>query len=260
MSIIQAVFLGIIQGVTEFLPISSSGHLIISEKLFGLSSNNFSFDVSIHIGTLIALLIYFRDDLWQFISKWRQHRALIISLIIATLPAVIVGALAQGWVENHTRSVLLVCVDLALIGLIMIWADRVASNTKHSQIDNPSALKIGAAQCLALIPGVSRSASTILAGRLLGYDYRTVTRFSFLLAIPVTFGASIKVVTSDSGLSLWEQHPAVALAGCIAALLAGLVSIKFMLDKIEKIGLRWFGIYRVVSAVLLSLLVIKGVV
>lgn len=260
MSILQAALLGVIQGLTEFIPVSSSGHLIIGEYLFGLSTDNFSFDVSIHLGTLLALLIYFRSDIFNILRRWQKNRSLLRHLLIATLPGVVLGVLAQNFIEENTRSILLVCLNLALVGLAMVLVDRIVKRNNRSDIDNSSALSLGLAQSLALIPGVSRSGITILTGRMLGYDYQTITRFSFLMAIPITLGATSKVILSDSGISLWQQDPSVALTGCLMAALGGMVAIKFMLDKIQHMGLRWFGFYRLGLAALLSLLVINGVI
>lgn len=259
MSVLDALILGFIQGLTEFLPVSSSGHLLITAKALGLNGNTFSFDVLLHFGTLAALVIYFRSDLLAFVAHARSQRRLLTAIVITTIPAVLAGLLLQGFIETHTRSVWLVVVTLTTFGAIMLRADGWQAKRQLANVTKADALFIGLAQVLALIPGVSRSGSTILAARARHFDYQAATRVSFLIAIPVTVGAALKVFVSDSGTNLLAESPGLVLAGNLAAAISGLIAISFMLKMIQRIGLKWFGVYRLGLALLLSLLLITGV-
>lgn len=259
MTISEAILLGLIQGITEFIPVSSSGHLLISAKLLGLDPHStFSFDVTVHLGTLFALLVHFWRDLKSMLSM--QKKALAKLIAIGTLPAVVIGFLAQNVVENHTRSIWVVIVTMSFVGVLMVLADTLPVRKKLSQLRIPEALWIGLAQAVALIPGVSRSGSTILAGRVVGLGYQGATRFAFLLAIPITAGAVLKVLVSESGIAFWQNNTYVAITGTLTAFVGGWLAISFMLHLISRIGLKWFGIYRVSLAILLSLLLINGVI
>jgi undecaprenyl-diphosphatase len=260
MNYLQAVLLGLTQGLTEFIPVSSSGHLIIGARLLGIGEPTFSFDVALHAGTLLALLVYFWRDLLAMAGNWQTHRRLIYALAVATLPAAAVGYWLQSFVEEHTRSVVLVTVTLGLVGALMVAADRLPAPKRSAGVGPRHAFLVGLAQVVSLIPGVSRSGATILAGRSLGYDYETATRFSFLLAIPVTAGAAAKVISSPSGLALVAAEPGLVAAGIAAAAVGGLLAIGFMMSFLKKIGLKWFGAYRLGLALLLSLLLLTGVV
>lgn len=259
MTIPEAISLGLIQGLTEFIPVSSSGHLLISAQFLGLDLHDtFSFDVTVHLGTLLALLVHFWRDIKSMLMLQKNNLTKLI--IIGTLPAVVIGFLAQNVVENHTRSIVVVIVTMSVVGVLMILADYLSGKMKLSQLKIPGAIGIGFAQALALIPGVSRSGSTILAGRAIGLDYLAATRFAFLLAIPITFGAVLKVLISDSGMHFLLENTEIALVGTLTAFIGGWFAISFMLRLVGRIGLKWFGVYRVSLAALLLLLLIKGVI
>ncbi len=260
----QAIVLGAIQGATEFLPISSSAHLIIVPWLFGWEPlhNQLAFDVALHFGTLFAVLIYFFFD-WlmivaSYIGDLRQRRwlggsrgSLLLKIIVGTIPGAVVGKLLEDHVEGffYTRHdfVWVLALTLALFGLALVVAERVGkqkrSETELSYLD---ALIIGSAQALALIPGVSRSGITILAGLLLGLRRPAAARFSFLLATPITFGAvllKVKDITpADLGMPLF--------AGVLSSAIVGILAIRFLLRYVENRRYDLFAYYRWALAVL----------
>ena len=184
----QAIILAIIQGMTEFLPVSSSAHLILLPKIIGWNDQGLLFDIALHFGTLLAVLIYFRDDLAQMIEDLLRNRGDNIMqsdamiLIIATIPVVLVGGLFNDWIENNLRSSNVIATTSIIFGLILLASDKFGSNKNN--ITLRIGLLIGLAQVLALIPGVSRSGITITMGLFMGLGRVKSAKFSFLLAIP----------------------------------------------------------------------------
>lgn len=260
MDIGNAIILGLIQGLTEFIPVSSSGHLVLAAKLLGIEGSNFQFDVAIHGGTLIALIIYFYSDLVKYVTKWKREQKLLIAVFISTLPAALVGYLFKGFVEQHTRSLWLVVVNLAFVGWIMYVSHNWPGKRQIKDMNHSHAFSIGLAQIAALMPGVSRSGITILTGRSLGYSWRAATRYSFLIAIPITAGAFINVVFSSEGLAALQAAPAVMITGLISAAIGGFLAIHLMLKLVSQHSLRPFGLYRMVLAVLISLLLVTNII
>ena len=262
----QAIVLGIVQGLTEFLPVSSSGHLIVVPYLLGWHDpfiDSLAFSVMLHIATLLALLIYFRDDWLRLIPaglasirdrslRDDPDRQLGWLLVVATIPAVIVGVALNDPIENAFREARLVAVTLVIGAAILFLADRLGSKTRQVEsISFPLALGIGAAQALALVPGVSRSGISISAGLFAGLDRESAARFAFLMATPITAGAGLwelrKVLTGEAGVDL----PIVPLlAGMVAALIAGLLAITVLLRYLRTHGLGIFVVYRLALAAL----------
>ncbi len=256
MNIIEALLLGLVQGVTEFIPVSSSGHLLLGQELFGVDGGGLRYDVALHIGTLVAILLFFWRDLYQIIKDviyGGAYRRVGWFLAIATLPAAFFGALLQGAAESSFRSGYLVAFNLAFVGLLMLLAERLA--TKQPQVDVKQtnltqALVIGFSQALALVPGVSRSGSTITAGLFMGLDRVAATRFSFLLAVPIMIGAILKVVVFDSGSVVDSTGSGVLLVGIGASMLSGLLAIRFLLRFLAHHSLATFAYYRIGLAVI----------
>jgi undecaprenyl-diphosphatase len=264
--LVQAVVLGIVQGLTEFLPVSSSGHLIVVPALLGWHDpfiDSLAFSVMLHIATLLALLIYFRSDWLRLIPAGLAairdrslggdpDRRLAWLLAVATIPAVIVGVLLNDKIETVFREPRLVAVTLILGAAILFVADRVGSRNKGiDSISFPVAAGIGVAQALALVPGVSRSGISISAGLFAGLDRESAARFAFLMATPVTAGAGLwelrKIVSGEAGVDL----PLVPLvAGMVAALIAGLLAIAVLLRYLRTHGLGVFVVYRLALAIL----------
>jgi len=262
----QAIVLGLVQGLTEFLPVSSSGHLIVVPALLGWTDpfiDSLAFSVMLHIATLLALLLYFQADWRRLIPaglaairdrslRNDPDRRLAWLLVIATIPAVIAGILLNDAVETVFREPRLVAITL-VIGAVILWlADRVGSHAKGMDgVTFPVAFGIGVAQAAALVPGISRSGISISAGLFAGLDRPTAARFAFLMATPITAGAGIwelkKVLTGEAGVDL----PIVPLlAGMLTALVAGIAAIAVMLRFLRSHGTGVFVVYRIALAAL----------
>ena len=256
--------MGIVQGLTEFLPVSSSGHLIVVPFLLGWDDaflNSLAFSVMLHLGTLVALLAYFRDDWARLIPaglaairdrsfRSDPDRRLAGLLAASTIPAAIVGLVFNDLIEDQFRQVGLVALMLVVGGVILFVADRVGRRSRAiADITFPVAIGIGAAQALALIPGISRSGISISAGRLAGLDREAAARFAFLMATPITAGAGVfearKLLTGEAGV---EISLAPLLVGMVAALVSGLVAIHFMLRYLRTRSLDAFVWYRFMLA------------
>lgn len=262
MSILQAIIFGLIQGLTEFIPVSSSGHLVLAHHFFGVTQNGLSFDVALHLGTLVALLIYFHKDLLLLIkalfTKQKETR-LAWLLAAATIPAVISGLLLESAAESAFRSPWLVAVNFIIVSLIMLGAERyyhhrVKKPTQLQNVKKEQAIAIGLAQAAAIIPGISRSGATITTGIFTGMDRVAATRFSFLLGIPIMFGAIIKVFSDPETFSQFSNEKAVFIAGMISAFLSGLFAIRFLLRYLSKHTLDIFAYYRLAVAVIVLIL------
>lgn len=256
MNIIEAIILGLAQGLSEFIPISSSGHLLLLHQALGITSSaDLGFDVALHIGTLAALVAYFYRDIWELLIalvRPSPKSRLAWLLALATVPAVIAGVLLQETAETTFRSPVLVCLTLAGFALIMLLAERVAGRSKGlkklEKVSFRQAVTIGIVQVIALVPGVSRSASTITTGLFVGLDRVAATRFSFLLSIPITFGAILKVVASAETTSQISDKPALFVVGITTAFLSGLFAIQFLLKFLAKHTLNIFAYYRLALA------------
>ncbi|MBI2777198.1 MAG: undecaprenyl-diphosphatase UppP [Chloroflexi bacterium] len=263
-TLIQAIVMGLVQGLTEFLPVSSSGHLIAVPALLGWKDpfiESLAFSVMLHVATLLALLLYFRADWVRLIPAWfaslRERsigadpdRRLAWLLVVSTVPAVIVGVLLNDLIEGAFREPRLVAVTLVIGGAILWLADRVGRRTER--VDGLSfggAFGIGAAQALALVPGISRSGISISAGLFAGLDRESAARFSFLMAAPITAGAGAwearRLVTGEAGVDV-PLGP--FLAGMAAAVVAGLVAISVLLRYLRSHPTTVFVVYRVVLA------------
>jgi undecaprenyl-diphosphatase len=263
MTLFQALILGIVQGLTEFIPVSSSGHLVIFHHLMGLDDTGLGFDVALHLGTLLALLIYFGRDIVRLLRgavRPSQERTTVLLLALATVPAVITGALLESSAEHAFRSVVLVSINLIVVAGIMLYAEAFAKKRKHKtafeKVNTKQALMMGGAQALAVIPGVSRSGSTIVAGLFGGLDRVSATRFSFLLAIPITLGAIAKVFSESATQSAIRSETDVFIVGIITALISGLFAIRFLLRFLAKHTLKTFAYYRIAVGVFVLLTVL----
>jgi undecaprenyl-diphosphatase len=257
MSILQAIVLGLAQGLTEFIPVSSSGHLVLLHNAMGITENGLAFDVALHFGTLLALLIYFYKDiilLARGVFGRNEYTRLAWLIVMATVPAVIAGIRLQDTAESAFRSVRLVSINLIVVALLMLAAEHFARRYQHKikfmKIAWPQALAIGFAQAVALVPGVSRSGSTITTGLFLGVDRAAVARFSFLLGIPITAGAILKVAMEGSTISAIQSETGVFVVGIITALVSGLFAIRFMLKFLGGHTLAIFAYYRIALGLL----------
>lgn len=264
-----AFVMGALQGVTEFLPVSSSAHLILLPWLFGWQDpliNSLTFDVALHVGTLVAVVAYFWSD-WMALLKAvpqltrpQQSPAamMLLAVIIATIPAAIAGILFQDPIEAYLRSPLQIAVVLAVMGLVIAFIDGRSTATRElTTLTWRDAVWIGLAQTLALMPGVSRSGATMSAGRALQFDRAAAARFSFLLSMPITLAAvliKIKDLLSVSG-----NDVVTMVIGIVTSALVGWLVIDLMLQWIRRIGFGWFAYYRIVMAVVvIGLWFIRG--
>jgi len=267
-SALQALVLGVLQGLGEFLPISSSGHLIVAPWLLGWPVQSLAFDVALHVGTLAAVLYAFIGD-WRTIvgRAWGALRTgnplaapegvLLLQILLACIPAGIAGLLLEDWADTVFRSPALVATNMALMGLVLYLADRRAEHAKPpAPVSWRDALLIGCAQALALVPGVSRSGATITMGLFLGYRREDAARFSFLLATPITAAAALLKVPH---LFAGGEALAPLLIGIVSAGIVGLLSIKVLLTYVRTRTYRPFVVYRLLfAAVVWAVLLLRG--
>jgi len=271
MDTIQALTLGIIQGITEFLPISSSGHLIALPKLFGWNDHSLLFDIVLHLGTALALILYFFSDLayafaelaihlskrklkFKYYSKEAKLGAFII---VGSIPAAVIGFLLEDYIETVFRGLIPVAIFLLLGSALMYFAEKsITSRTFLDRLtDSKASLKksviVGFFQALALLPGFSRSGSTISGGMLLGFDRAYAARFSFLLSVPIVVGAgSLKIIMAlNEGVFL--ESSLILFIGFFSSFVTGVLTIKFLLDFLNRNSLYSFIVYRVLLALLL---------
>ncbi|MEM7433022.1 MAG: undecaprenyl-diphosphate phosphatase [Pseudomonadota bacterium] len=257
MTTLHIIVLAIVQGITEFLPISSSGHLVLVPSIFGWSDQGMAFDVAVHFGSLLAVLVYFREDVARLIFgasevlRGRldtQTSRAAFGIGLATIPAAVAGLLLAGWISANLRSPAVVVATLAGYAVLMWAADHFGRKSRsYSDITIRDAFLIGCAQALALVPGTSRSGATITAGLALGLKRADAARFSFLLAVPVILLAAgyetFTLVRSDLPVD-WAS---MALGAGVAAIVA-YVSIEFFMRFVNRVGLLPFALYRLVLA------------
>jgi undecaprenyl-diphosphatase len=272
--LVQAIVIGIVQGLTEFLPISSSAHLILVAQVLGWDDafiNSPAFVVMLHMGTLAALLIYFWRDLIRyalaFIEVLRErrvgddpHRRVSVLLAASVIPAAIIGIALEGFIDTFFRESLLVVCGLLVVGAgILFTAERIARHTRDmEQMRVRDALSIGLAQALALFPGISRSGVTIAAGLFLGLKREAAARFAFLMGTPIIAGAGIWKMRELVDGSAGAFDPAVLFAGMAAAAVSGLFAIGFLLRYLRNHSTDVFSLYRVVAAVVFAALILLG--
>ncbi|HET7874189.1 MAG TPA: undecaprenyl-diphosphate phosphatase [Methylomirabilota bacterium] len=260
MTYTQAVVLGVVQGLTEFLPVSSSGHLILVPHVFGWPDQGLAFDAAMHLGTLAALFAYFRRELRDLLTGVLSRQVGLV-IVAASVPALAVGWLLNKWIEANLRGALIVAFSTAFWGVVMWIADRTARQPAPAAGDPlervgwARALAIGCAQTLALIPGTSRSGITITAGLFAGLERSTAARFSFLLGIPVTAAAGGYKALGlfRHGLGSTEGGP--LLVAIVAAFVSGWLAVWFLVGYLQRRSLLPFVVYRLILAA-----VIVGVV
>ena len=262
MTIFEALILGLIQGLTEFIPISSSGHLVIAQYFFNGASDHLFLEW-INIGTVLALLIYFRPRIWralQDVFVGKDYR-LARNVIIAMLPAGIIGFMFADFIETHAffSSVWTVVVTLAVVGVLLIVVEKLpkkSAKDDSAELGSGRALAIGVAQVLALIPGMSRSGTTIIAGRVMGLGAAKAAEFSFLVSIPIMLGLIAKLVLKGEDRAYLMTHLDTVFVSNLAALIAGLVAVGFLMRYLEKRSLAIFGYYRIGLALVLTVVLL----
>ena len=262
MDMFQTIILGLIQGLTEFIPISSSGHLVIGQHFF-LGESNHLFLEWINIGTLCALLVYFRKRIMQVardcINK-RDYR-LVRNIIITALPAGFVGYMLADFIDATPffGSLATVAVTLAVVGFVMVILEKLPKASSVVSLDSVSPMRafvIGCVQVLALIPGVSRSGSTIIAGRLMGLKPALAAEYSFLASLPIMIGVTIKLLLSESDRNYFIAHADMLIVSNIVAFGSGLFAVGFLMKYLSKHGLALFGWYRIGLAAVLSIVLL----
>ncbi len=256
---LQITLLALVQGLTEFLPISSSAHLILPSQLLGWQDQGLAFDVGVHIGSLLAVMLYFRNDIGQMLAAWLRSLGgkqspegwLAWYVALATLPAVAFGLAINGIIDDYGRSILVIAGTTLIFGALLWWADlRRREVLSLEQITFKHALFIGLAQAVALIPGTSRSGITMTAALMAGYERQAAARFSFLLSIPVILGAGLlkgKELAEGGSDAQWLM----VAGGALIAALSAYSCIHWFLIWLDRVGMTPFVIYRMLLGVAL---------
>lgn len=262
MNHLETIILGILQGLTEFIPVSSSGHLVIAQTVFSGASDHLFLEF-IDIGTTIALLIYFRKKIISIIRDIfiKKNYTLARNIIITAIPAGLVGYFLSDFINSSWffGSIVVVTVSLALVGFIMIFLEKFP---KASAVENGAklsplrALIIGLVQMFALIPGVSRSGSTIITGRLAGLSPAAAAEYSFLAALPIMLGVMLKLFVGSTEREYMMTHLPMLVISNIAALIAGLIAVGFMMRYLSRHSLALFGWYRVSLAAVITVVLL----
>jgi len=272
MEIIQSIIFGLVQGLTEFLPVSSSAHLILLPRFFHWNDPGLSFDVALHLGTLLAVVSYFWKDLLEifyiFLQQLGWHNGkqsqkkidnslynnkIVWLLLLATIPGALVGYFLNDLAETSLRNPLILFFTLIIFGGLLYWADKISLQKRNLKaITFKDAVLIGLAQALALIPGTSRSGATITAGLLLGLSRTAAARFSFLMSMPIIFGAVAFKLPDllEIGIGSFE------IVGVIASAISGYLAIAGLMKFINKVSYKVFFWYRIVLAILVWIILI----
>ncbi len=257
MNYLHTVILAIIEGITEYLPVSSTGHMIIASSVMGIASDDFCklFTISIQFGAILSVLVLY----WK---KFFQTKDFYYKLLIAFLPAAFVGKLLNDFIDSLLENVIVVAISLLLGGIVLLYIDRWFKNSsEEKQLSNMSALKIGFFQCIAMIPGVSRSAASIIGGLTQGLSRKHAAEFSFFLAVPTMFAATAyklyKFYKMGGGFTS-EQIQLLALGNAIAFIVA-MIAIKSFIGFVTKNGFKVFGYYRIFLGALILALYFMGI-
>jgi undecaprenyl-diphosphatase len=254
---LRAVILGIIEGVTEFLPVSSTGHLLLAERFFDLGEDNFwkSFAILIQLGAILAIVVLYFARLWKVALGMFTNaadRRFVIGLLIAFLPAVVIGLLAGKYIKEVLFNPWVVCFSLIVGGAVLLWVDQIDHNPhEHDAMRFPllTYLWIGMAQCVAMIPGVSRSGASIVAAMLLGADKRAAAEFSFFLAIPTMVGAFVYDFWK-SRAEMTTDHLGIIAIGFVVSFITAIIVVKTFLNYVTRHGFTLFAWWRVIVGTL----------
>lgn len=259
MSILHAIIIAIVEGITEFLPVSSTGHMIIAQKLLAIESTEFvkAFTVNIQFGAILSVVVLY----WKrFFQSWDFYW----KLLIAFLPAAVIGFLAMDFIDSMLESVLVVAIMLVLGGVLMLFVDKWFNKPDEDQtMDWKRSLKIGFFQCIAMIPGVSRSMATIVGGMTTKLSRKNAAEFSFFLAVPTMAAASgyklLKLIMDPASATMLSDNLVTLLIGNVVAFLVAMAAIKFFIEFLTKYGFKAFGYYRIVVGVVILVLLFLGV-
>lgn len=259
MTLIEAIILGIVEGITEFLPISSTGHMIIASSFMGIAEDSFTktFTVSIQFGAILSVIFLY----WK---RFFQSMDFYYKLFVAFLPAAVFGKLLNDFIDSLLGNVAVVAYMLLAGGIFLIFMDYIIKEKKDQEdqsISYKTALKIGMFQVIAMIPGVSRSAATIIGGMVQGLSRKTAAEFSFFLAVPTMFAATVYKVYEfyKSGISVEQNQITLLVVGNIVAFIVAVLAIRSFIGVVTKYGLKAYGYYRIALGVILILLMVMGV-
>jgi undecaprenyl-diphosphatase len=254
MDLLEAIIIAIVEGITEFLPVSSTGHMIITEKALGIESTDFTkaFVVSIQFGAILSVIVLYWKRFFQTVSFYYK-------LFLAFIPAAVIGLLAGDYIDLMLESVVVVAVALVLGGIVLVFVDNWFKNpNKNQEVTYPKAFKIGVFQVIAMIPGVSRSAATIIGGMTQKLNRKTAAEFSFFLAVPTMFAASAyKLLQNYEAIN--KDNIDILIIGNIVAFVVAMLAIKSFIHFLTKYGFKVFGYYRIVLGLTILILLAFGI-
>jgi undecaprenyl-diphosphatase len=259
----QAIFLGALEGFTEFLPISSTGHLILAERLLGFDEGGRAFKIVIQMGAILAVVVVFWTRLWGIVLGLPRERPAQLyarNIILAFLPALVLGATLYSQVQAMLGDPWIVCAALIAGGIVIILVDRLGAEARIHAVENiplTAALVIGGAQAVAMIPGTSRSAATIIGAMAMGVDRKTAAEFSFVLAIPTMFAATAYSLYKEWAVLDWQGLWLIAV-GFVVAFLVALLVVRMVLALIARIGWAPFGWYRIAVGLVMLVVLARG--
>lgn len=274
MTILESVIIAIVEGLTEFLPVSSTGHMMLTQGVLGMHSTAFTkaFTVMIQFGAILSVVLYYWKRFLPYSIKGLAEVTprtdglsgvnLYILMIIGFLPAAILGFLLDDYIDQLLGNLWVVVVTLFVGGIAMIYLDKHLSNAEPKQVTPKRAFTIGLFQCIAMIPGVSRSMATIFGGMQQGLTRAQAAEFSFFLAIPTMFGATLYKaykLYKEFGIAIFQDNWQVLLVGNVVAFLVALAAIKYFIGFVSKYGFRAFGYYRIILALVFAVLMLMGV-
>jgi len=259
MTIFEAIVIAVVEGITEFLPISSTGHMIITEALLGMNIDEFTkaFTVNIQFGAILSVVVLY----WKrFLQSWTFYQ----KLFVAFLPAAVIGFLAGDLIDSLLENVMVVAVTMLLGGMLLLFVDKwLKKENPDQQVTYPTALKIGFWQCIAMIPGVSRSAASIIGGMQQKLSRTNAAEFSFFLAVPTMAAASgyklLKIILEPNGMAMLKDNLMTLLIGNIVAFIVAMIAIKTFITFLQKHGFKVFGWYRIVVGLVLITLLLMGI-
>ena len=258
MNLLQAIIIAVVEGITEFLPVSSTGHMIVSSTVMGIEKEDFTklFTVAIQLGAILSVVVLYWRRFFQTLDFYYK-------LFVAFLPAVFFGLLLSDWIDSLLENVVVVGIMLVVGGIVFLMVDRWFEKTETSP-DRPvsykEALRIGLFQCLAMIPGVSRSAATIIGGLSQGLNRKSAAEFSFFLAVPTMFAATAKKMLDyyQDGISLSNEEWQLLAVGNVVAFIVAMIAIKTFISFLARHGFKWFGYYRIIAGAVILLLYFTG--
>lgn len=259
MSVLQAIILAIVEGLTEFLPVSSTGHMIITSSLMGIADDSFTktFTIAIQFGAILSVVVLYWKRFFVTLSFYYK-------LLVAFIPAAVMGLLFNDYIDALLERVEVVAVTLILGGVLFLFIDKIFKETDEKGKDGvsyPNAFKIGLFQTIAMIPGVSRSAATIIGGLTQGLNKKAAAEFSFFLAVPTMFAATAYKLLKfyQEGNSFGTNEVVLLLVGNVVAFIVAMIAIKSFITFLTKHGFKWFGYYRIILGLLILILFLFGV-